>query len=55
MVVYEARKRTALDGKEWWCVFDVTHNRWSTFIFHGKYKRKKDCEYYIREYSDLYK
>ena len=45
---FEARKRTALDGKVWWCVYDNNKNKWSTYLCHGKYKTKKECEYAIR-------
>ena len=41
---FQARKRTALDGKTWWCVYDLQRNSWSTFLFHGRYRTKKDCE-----------
>lgn len=45
---YEPRKRTALDGKSWWCVFDTENLKWSTLTCHGKYKTKKDCAYAIK-------
>ena len=41
---FEPRKRTAIDGCVWWCVFDTERNNWSTFLCHGKYKTKKACE-----------
>ena len=44
---FEARKRTALDGLLWWCVWDKARHNWSTFLVHGKYRRKKDAEYAI--------
>ena len=45
------RKRTSLDGKIWWCVFDTDKMKWSTLLFFdGKYKTKKACQYDI----DLY-
>lgn len=46
----EARKRTALDGKTWWCVFDTDNMKWSTLIVFGKYKLKRDCQYAIDRY-----
>ena len=49
----EPRKRTALDNKTWWCVFDTENNKWSTLLFFGRYKRKKDCQYRINEYYNL--
>lgn len=40
----EPRKRIALDGKTWWCVFDTDTMKWSTIILFGRYKTKKDCQ-----------
>lgn len=39
------KKRTALDGLEWYCIWDNLENHWSTYVFHGKYKRKRDARY----------
>lgn len=47
----EPRKRTALDGKTWWCVFDTDSMKWSTLIVFGKYKLKRDCQYAIDSYK----
>lgn len=41
---FEARKKTALDGKVWWCVYDTYRKGWSTFLCHGKYKTRKEAE-----------
>lgn len=49
----ESRKRTALDGKIWWCVFDTESMKWSTLVCFGKYKTKYDCQYAINTYSAL--
>ncbi len=46
----EPRKRTALDGKTWWCVFDTDSMQWSTLVVFGKYKLKRDCQYAIDRY-----
>lgn len=46
----EPRKRTALDGKVWWCVFDTNKNDWSTLICFGKYKTKRECQMRINWY-----
>ena len=46
----EPRKRTALDGKTWWCVFDTDTMKWSTLVFFDRYKTKKACQIDI----DLY-
>lgn len=35
------KKRTALDGKVWWCVYDLNKHTFSTLICFGKYKTKK--------------
>lgn len=42
--MFEPRKRIALDGKTWWCVFDIEKMEWSTLTFFGKYKTKKACQ-----------
>lgn len=44
---YEARKRIALDGKIYWCIYDTENNKWSTHIYHGKYSTKKQALYAI--------
>lgn len=49
----EPRKRTALDGKEWWCVFDTETMKWSTYTCFGTYKRKKDCQFAIDKWNIL--
>lgn len=46
----EPRKRTALDGKVWWCVFDTDKMEWSTILF-GRYKLKRDCKYAIDRWN----
>ena len=51
---FEPRKRTALDGKVWWCVYDTKENRWSTYLYHVKYRTKKDCIYAIERGGKLY-
>ena len=48
---FEPRKRTALDGRVWWCVFDNERNAWSTFLCHGRYKTRKAAEYAIDRYG----
>ena len=50
----EPRKRTALDGKAWWCVFDTDTMKWSVIVYFGKYKLKRDCQFAIDKYSHLY-
>ena len=37
-------QRTALDGKNYWCIYDMKEKRFSTFLCHGKYKTRKDAE-----------
>lgn len=41
---YVPMKRTSLDGKTWWCVYDAKKHRWCTSILFGKYKMKKDAQ-----------
>lgn len=48
---FSAVKRTALDGKQWWCVFDNKEHRFSTYTCFGKYKKKSDCENAILIYE----
>lgn len=50
----EPRKRTALDGKVWWCVFDTDTLKWSTLVCFTKYKLKRDCQFAIDKYNRLY-
>lgn len=45
------KKRIALDGKIWWCVWDNETNAWSNYLCHGKYKTKKDCIWCINKYN----
>lgn len=42
--MYEARKRTAVDGSVWWCVFNLRTQDWSLDVRHGRYKSRLDCE-----------
>ena len=49
----EARKRTGLDGKFWWCVFDTDKMQWSTLIVFDKYRLKRDCQYAIDRYNNF--
>lgn len=46
----EPRKRTAVDGKDWWCVYNPVTNSFSTLIGFGKYKTKKACQLAIDYY-----
>ena len=49
----EARKRTAIDGKVWWCVFDTNKMAWSTLIVFDKYKLKRECQFAINCYNNF--
>ena len=40
---------SALDGKVWWCVYDLNKHTFSTLICFGKYKTKKDCLFAINK------
>lgn len=51
--MFEPRKRTALDGKTWWCVFDTDNMNWCTIVCFEKYKSKKTCQYAIDRFYEL--
>lgn len=38
---FAAKKRTAIDGKTWWCIWDSERRTWSTYTCHGQYRTKK--------------
>lgn len=48
----EPRKRTTLDGKTWWCVFDTESMKWSTLIIFDRYKLKRDCQNAIDRWNE---
>ena len=41
---FEPRKRTAIDGKTWWSVFDVYTMKYSAMTCFGRYKTKKAAQ-----------
>ena len=45
-------KRTAIDGKSWWVVFDTKENKYSTFTCFTKYKTKAACKHAIDKYNE---
>ena len=52
-------KRQALDGKIWWCVWDLKKNAFSSYTCHGKYLTRKECEIAINytlnaQYGDFF-
>jgi len=47
-------KRTALDGKTWWVVFDRFDNHYSNMVCFGKYKTKIDCMVAINYYTNIH-
>lgn len=49
---FSVRKRQALDGIWWWCIYDETEHKWSTMLCYGKYKRKCDAEQAIGHWRD---
>lgn len=53
----EPRKRTALDGRSWWCVFDTEQMEWSSCIIFGKYRTRKACQisidYYMKKLKEI--
>lgn len=52
-------KRILLDGSIRWYVWDTVRKCYSTFICHGRYRRKYICQFYIdfynREYAGMFK
>lgn len=51
---YEPRKRTAIDGKVWWVAFDTETQKYSTMLYHGKHKTKKECVDNIKRMNKKY-
>lgn len=49
------RKRTAIDGKTWWVVYDSDLRKYSTLTCFGKYRTKKDCQIVIDYYSSVWR
>ena len=48
---FKAIKRTALDGKTWWVIYDTKLNKYTTILaLGGKYKTKRDAENAIGYY-----
>lgn len=47
-------KRTAIDGKVWWCVWDKMKCDWSTYTCHGRYKTKKAAWADIKYYNEAW-
>lgn len=46
---FEARKRRAIDGRYWWCIWDTARGDWSTgYRLYGKYRTKHQAEVTIR-------
>ena len=50
MSYLEPRKRIALDGRVWYCIYNTKTHKWSVNPWHGKYSRKKDAQYAIDRY-----
>lgn len=50
--MFEPKKRTALDGKEWWCVFDTDDMKWSKMTTFTKYKTKRACQEAIDKWNE---
>lgn len=43
-------KRTAIDRKLWWCVYNTEERKFSKLLCFGKYRTKKDCQCAIDAY-----
>ena len=50
---FESRKRTALDGRTWWCIWDNEKRDWSSLTCFGKYKTKYGAEIAIKYYEEF--
>ena len=51
---FTPQKRFSLDGKTCWGIWDSQKGSFSTFIYHGYYKTKKECQFYIDFYNKKY-
>lgn len=40
-------KRTAVDGKVWWVVYDAKQQDYSHIVYFGKYKTRTGCQFAI--------
>lgn len=41
----QAKKRTAIDGKSCWCVYDMDKRTWTTdVVLCGRFSTRKSCE-----------
>lgn len=47
-------KRTALDGRTWWCVYDIRSKEFSHIVFFGKYSTRRGCEFAIERVWETY-
>ena len=45
------RKRTALDGRMWWVVYNTDLHKYSNYTCFGIYRTKKACQIAIDYYS----
>lgn len=41
---FEPRKRTTIDGRVWWCVFDLESMK---YVPAYRFSKKKDAKYFI--------
>lgn len=48
---FTPEKRTALDGKTWWVAYDWENHKYSTLTCHGKYRTKRECQFWIDYYN----
>lgn len=52
---FSPTRRTAIDGKEWWVVYDNKEKKYTTLLpIGGKYKTKKDCQYAIDRFIEKF-
>lgn len=44
-------KRTALDKKVYWVVYDTVNHNYSHIVYFGKYRTKKECQFAIDKFE----
>ena len=48
---FTPKKRTAVDGRMWWCIYDNERGDWSSYVCHVKYKTRKVAQYAIDRFN----
>lgn len=53
MNIFKPVKRTAVDGRVWWVVYNVVDKDYSKIVYFGKYRTRKDCQYAIDKFNNV--